>query len=145
MYISMCLIWPLIFIWPLFYTDIKFMMYSLCLFRELICIDSVVPLWRIMPPQTIVFVCMTLYSCDIAASGGFLYASHFCYLMAQQPFGHYGSKTAKLVLIGSSPRWKYASKWYYHNLVHGYGIQSYHFKGLVTHIIVIGKRIIYVS
>ncbi|XP_064615926.1 LOW QUALITY PROTEIN: protein transport protein Sec16A-like [Liolophura sinensis] len=39
---------------------------------------------------------------DTLASRGYLYASHFCYLMAQIDFGTYSKKTSKLVLIGSS-------------------------------------------
>ncbi|XP_021349044.1 uncharacterized protein LOC110447583 isoform X3 [Mizuhopecten yessoensis] len=37
---------------------------------------------------------------DTLASKGFLYASHFCYIMGQASFGSYFKKTAKLVLIG---------------------------------------------
>ncbi|BFZ20597.1 hypothetical protein BsWGS_23637 [Bradybaena similaris] len=39
---------------------------------------------------------------DTLAAKGYLYASHFCYLMAQVNFGNYFNKTSKLVLIGSS-------------------------------------------
>ena len=38
----------------------------------------------------------------IPASKGSLYGSHFCYLMAQVPFGTFDKKSCKLVLIGSS-------------------------------------------
>ncbi|CAH1786045.1 unnamed protein product [Owenia fusiformis] len=39
---------------------------------------------------------------DTLAARGCLYASHFCYLMAQLSFGQYHKKTSKIVLIGSS-------------------------------------------
>ncbi|XP_033732469.1 LOW QUALITY PROTEIN: uncharacterized protein LOC117321945 [Pecten maximus] len=39
---------------------------------------------------------------DTLASKGFLYASHFCYMMAHASFGSYYKKTAKLVLIGNN-------------------------------------------
>lgn len=39
---------------------------------------------------------------DTLASKGFLYASHFCYMMAQASFGSYYKKTSKLVLIGNN-------------------------------------------
>ncbi|ELT91611.1 hypothetical protein CAPTEDRAFT_188765 [Capitella teleta] len=39
---------------------------------------------------------------DTLASRGCLFASHFCYLMAQLPFGHFSQKSSKIVLIGSS-------------------------------------------
>ena len=38
----------------------------------------------------------------LAASKGFLHASHFCYLMSQTSFGSYNKKSSKIVLIGSS-------------------------------------------
>jgi len=41
---------------------------------------------------------------DTLAAKGCLYASHFCYLMAQVGFGTYAKKTSKIVLIGSSHR-----------------------------------------
>ncbi|XP_060066100.1 uncharacterized protein LOC132546405 [Ylistrum balloti] len=39
---------------------------------------------------------------DTLASKGFLFASHFCYMMGQASFGSYYKKTAKLVLIGNN-------------------------------------------
>lgn len=39
-----------------------------------------------------------------AASKGLVEAAHFCYLMAQVPFGHYTVKTDYLALLGSSHR-----------------------------------------
>ncbi|XP_055965590.1 protein transport protein Sec16B-like, partial [Sorex fumeus] len=39
---------------------------------------------------------------DTLASKGLVEAAHFCYLMAQVPFGHYPVKTDRLVLLGSS-------------------------------------------
>ncbi|XP_074078212.1 protein transport protein Sec16B [Macrotis lagotis] len=39
---------------------------------------------------------------DTLAGKGLLEAAHFCYLMANMPFGHYTVKTDHLVLLGSS-------------------------------------------
>ncbi|XP_049846042.1 protein transport protein Sec16A-like isoform X1 [Schistocerca gregaria] len=39
---------------------------------------------------------------DTLGARGCLHAAHFCYLMAQLPFGIYSNKASKLVLIGSS-------------------------------------------
>jgi len=39
---------------------------------------------------------------DTLGSRGCLHAAHFCYLMAQLPFGSYAHKSSKIVLIGSS-------------------------------------------
>ncbi|KAL3871831.1 hypothetical protein ACJMK2_039803 [Sinanodonta woodiana] len=39
---------------------------------------------------------------DTLAAKGYLYASHFCYMMSQIPFGSYNKKSSKIVLVGSS-------------------------------------------
>lgn len=39
---------------------------------------------------------------DTLAARGFLYAAHFCYLVAQVEFGTYSNKASKLVLLSSS-------------------------------------------
>ncbi|XP_042320292.1 protein transport protein Sec16B [Sceloporus undulatus] len=39
---------------------------------------------------------------DTLAAKGSIEAAHFCYLMANVPFGHYGIKTDRMVLLGSS-------------------------------------------
>ncbi|KAH0618254.1 hypothetical protein JD844_017281, partial [Phrynosoma platyrhinos] len=39
---------------------------------------------------------------DTLAGKGSIEAAHFCYLMANVPFGHYGVKTDRMVLLGSS-------------------------------------------
>ncbi|KAJ1527871.1 hypothetical protein ONE63_007809 [Megalurothrips usitatus] len=39
---------------------------------------------------------------DTLSARGCLHASHFCYLMAQHPFGTYSQRTSKYVLLGSS-------------------------------------------
>uniref|UniRef100_A0A8C0INR2 SEC16 homolog B, endoplasmic reticulum export factor n=1 Tax=Chelonoidis abingdonii TaxID=106734 RepID=A0A8C0INR2_CHEAB len=41
---------------------------------------------------------------DTLAGRGLIEAAHFCYLMANVPFGHYGVKTDHIVLLGSDPR-----------------------------------------
>nr|XP_034368631.1 protein transport protein Sec16B isoform X4 [Arvicanthis niloticus] len=49
---------------------------------------------------------------DTLAGKGFVEASHFCYLMAHVPFGHYTVKTDHLALVGSSHSqefWKFAT------------------------------------
>lgn len=47
-----------------------------------------------------------LGSCSPPAAGkGLVEASHFCYLMAHVPFGHYTVKTDHLALVGSSHRY----------------------------------------
>lgn len=38
----------------------------------------------------------------LSAARGCLHASHFCYLMAQHPFGTYAQRSSKYVLLGSS-------------------------------------------
>lgn len=38
------------------------------------------------------------------ASKGAVEAAHFCYLMADIPFGYYGAKTDRMALLGSSHR-----------------------------------------
>uniref|UniRef100_A0A452H5A8 Protein transport protein sec16 n=1 Tax=Gopherus agassizii TaxID=38772 RepID=A0A452H5A8_9SAUR len=40
---------------------------------------------------------------DTLAGRGLIEAAHFCYLMANVPFGHYGVKTDHIVLLGSDP------------------------------------------
>ncbi|XP_074858745.1 protein transport protein Sec16B isoform X1 [Carettochelys insculpta] len=40
---------------------------------------------------------------DTLAGRGFIEAAHFCYLMANIPFGHYGVKTDRMALLGSDP------------------------------------------
>ena len=39
---------------------------------------------------------------DTLSSRGFLFASHFCYIVAQMDFGYYSNKTSKVVLLSSS-------------------------------------------
>ncbi|XP_025070561.1 protein transport protein Sec16B isoform X4 [Alligator sinensis] len=41
---------------------------------------------------------------DTLAGKGLIEAAHFCYLMADVPFGHYGVKTDHMALLGSSHR-----------------------------------------
>ncbi|KAJ7331886.1 hypothetical protein JRQ81_014066 [Phrynocephalus forsythii] len=45
---------------------------------------------------------------DSLAGKGSTEAAHFCYLMANVPFGHYGVKTDRLVLLGNSQSQKFA-------------------------------------
>ncbi|NWS39794.1 SC16B protein, partial [Probosciger aterrimus] len=45
---------------------------------------------------------------DTLAGKGSVEAAHFCYLMADIPFGYFGVKTDRMVLLGSSPRQGFA-------------------------------------
>ncbi|NXG49705.1 SC16B protein, partial [Psilopogon haemacephalus] len=45
---------------------------------------------------------------DTLAGKGAIEAAHFCYLMADIPFGYFGSKAARMALLGSSHRQTFA-------------------------------------
>uniref|UniRef100_K7FZE5 Protein transport protein sec16 n=1 Tax=Pelodiscus sinensis TaxID=13735 RepID=K7FZE5_PELSI len=45
---------------------------------------------------------------DTLAGRGLIEAAHFCFLMANVPFGHYGVKTDRMALLGSDPSQPFA-------------------------------------